>query len=216
MINFLRLILNGSFSLSSLSNVFYQLLSERLSPRQKAKRSVYQSVLSFDLFFSHLTDHQPQFSTYFTNHLAGVMHRYWAHLFPEDFSDDFVVDSFYSDLIFFALDVTDAHLRILKQLCDSSDYNLLVASSMGQGSVDRGRYYPEYLLENPNKFLESLSLQPSNYKVLLSMQPDIIIECDSAIAREELVNSIRFLTDSLHNPIIKQRYLNDSLRTISP
>lgn len=210
--NFLRLVFNNSFSFTSLFRVFQQLSFERFSPREAVKRSVYQSVLGFDLYYKNLISYQPQFSTYFTNHLAGVMHRYWAHLFPEDFSGNFKVDKFYSDLIFFALDVTDNHLRRLKRLCDRLDYNLLVVSSMGQDSVDRGCYYPEYFLDDPALFLHALSLHPSKYNVLLSMQPDIIVECSSFSARDDLLTSIQSLTDSCLNPIIRNRYSNQSLR----
>lgn len=212
LINFLILILNRSFSYNCLFRISKQLLLEKLSSRENVKRSIYQSVLGFDLYYKHLMCYQPQFSTYFTNHLAGVMHRYWAHLFPEDFSSDFIVNKYYADLIFFALDVANDHLCKLKRLCDHSDYNLLVVSSMGQNSVNRGLYYPEYFLDRPSLFLHALSLCSSNYNVLLSMQPDVIIECASVSARDDLLRSIRLLTDSSFNPIIIHRYSNESLR----
>ena len=47
-----------------------------------------QPILSFDLYFKCLNKYQPDFSTFFSNHVAGIIHRYWRDIFPEDFIDD--------------------------------------------------------------------------------------------------------------------------------
>ena len=40
-----------------------------------------QAILSFDVYEKYLLKEKPEFTTYFTNHVAGMMHRYWDNLF---------------------------------------------------------------------------------------------------------------------------------------
>ena len=57
-------------------------------------------------------------------------------------------NTFYRDLVVEALDISDKHLLELKNFCDKNNTELLVASSMGQAAIDRGTYYPEYIINN--------------------------------------------------------------------
>ena len=47
-----------------------------------------QPVISFDLYLKYLKNTKPEFSTFFTNHVAGMMHRYWKYLFPNATTDE--------------------------------------------------------------------------------------------------------------------------------
>ena len=140
------------------------------------------------------------------------MHRYWIHVFPEDFHESSVRNSFYHDLVIEALDIADKHLLDLKKFCDRTNTDLLVASSMGQAAIDRGRYYPEYIINDPNILISFLGLSSANYTFLLSMQPDIIVECNSLEARDLLLQQILLFTDSSKLQLLKHRYSSDSLR----
>ena len=62
-----------------------QLLAERRRPAMSNRRRTYQSVLLFDIFARQLRRSRPQFSTFFTNHVASAMHRYWAAHRPGDY-----------------------------------------------------------------------------------------------------------------------------------
>ena len=46
-----------------------------------------QPLLSFDPYLLQLKKFKPSFSTYFTNHLAGMMHRYWYDYYPMEFKN---------------------------------------------------------------------------------------------------------------------------------
>ena len=61
------------------------IIKEIINPKYKSRRSIIQNVLSFKIYLKYLYKYQPSFSTYFTNHVAGMMHRYWKNLYPEDF-----------------------------------------------------------------------------------------------------------------------------------
>jgi hypothetical protein len=55
-----------------------QLASEWRQPWQRVRRRTYQTVLEFDIFMHQLEATRPDFSTFFTNHVASSMHRYWC------------------------------------------------------------------------------------------------------------------------------------------
>ena len=107
---FLYLVLRGSFSFQSVIKTIFHPIKELFSKKERNKRSLFQALLSFDLYYKHLSYFRPQFSTYFTNHLAGMMHRYWIHVFPDDFPDPSSPNIFYRDLVVEALDISDKHL----------------------------------------------------------------------------------------------------------
>ena len=116
----------------------------------------------------------------------------------------------YHDLCYRTLDIADKHLLDLK-FCDRTDTDLLVASSMGQAAIDRGKYYPEYIINDPSILISFLGLSSTNYTFLLSMQPDIIVECNSLQARDLPPTNFTF-TDSSKVQLLKHRYSTDSLR----
>ena len=35
-----------------------------------------------------MRENQPDLATFYSNHVAAAMHRYWAALFPEDYEDE--------------------------------------------------------------------------------------------------------------------------------
>ena len=79
---FLECILASSIGTNSILKVLRQLILEKINKNFKKRRSLLQPELSFDLFFKSLKKQKPEFSTYFTNHLAGMMHYYWLDIFP--------------------------------------------------------------------------------------------------------------------------------------
>ena len=71
---------------STLAAVALQLVQERFDRNYLARRPIFQSMLFWDVFHKLFEPARPPaFTTFFTNHRAGVMHRYWDHIFPEDF-----------------------------------------------------------------------------------------------------------------------------------
>lgn len=54
-----------------------QVLGERINATLVLRRPVFQTILFWDVFRAHFdARHPPQLSSFFTNHIAGVMHRY--------------------------------------------------------------------------------------------------------------------------------------------
>ena len=62
-----------------------QLLYERRDPTKRNRRRTLQSVMTADVYVKQLRATTPQFSSFFTNHVASAMHRYWAAAYPGDY-----------------------------------------------------------------------------------------------------------------------------------
>ncbi len=211
--DYLGLALNDSISISSIKSSFFHILKEFINKKYASRRSILQGVFTFDLYLKYLNKYQPRFSTYFTNHVAGMMHRYWRNLFPEDFnlnSED--VDKFHKESIFKAMDIADIHMRQLLLLSKKKNYDLLIVSSMGQKSMDWGNYIPELALIEFKKFLDCLELKSSDYELLPAMQPDICIKAINENSLNFLRSVIKDFVDKNGNPVLIERYEPEGMR----
>ncbi|HYG70321.1 MAG TPA: hypothetical protein VD838_21770, partial [Anaeromyxobacteraceae bacterium] len=117
-----------------------QLVDERRDASFRARRPVFQAVLFWDVF-KHLFDpvNPPAFSAFFTNHVAGVMHRYWNHVYPEDFPRQLQPkERVHHRTLAFAMSVLDDMLGdVLGWMRRNPDLTVVFATSMGQGPVYR-------------------------------------------------------------------------------
>ena len=128
-----------------------QLAAERRKPSISTRRRTYQSVLLYDIFDKQLRQTQPRFSSFFTNHVASAMHRYWAAHRPDDYAelslDDEWIRSFAAEVMW-AFEQTDAMLTRLKEYADSKgDVQIWIASSMGQGPTEAETLETQLLLD---------------------------------------------------------------------
>lgn len=137
-----------------------QLAAERVKPWRSVRRRTFQSVLAFDVFMKQLTLHKPHFSTFFTNHVASSMHRYWAAAFPEDYAQrkyeaDWI-DTFKYE-IQFAMDWADHMLKRLVRFVDANpDYRLMVLSSMGQQAIEHEVLSTQLWIRSPDVFFRAM------------------------------------------------------------
>ena len=178
---------------------------ERINPLHRARRSVLQALVSFDVFQHALSETKPDFCTFFTNHVAGMMHRYWKHTFPEDFDAVLTTDAerFHAGSIAFAMDVADAQLDYLMAYVDAMGGQLMVASSMGQEAIDRGAYFGEWRITDIQQFLKAIGWQ-SPARDLLAMQPDFNFSLDSNSDAERFLQVTEMLIDSTGKSIWKR------------
>ena len=111
-----------------------QLLAERRRPAMTNRRRTFQSVLLFDIFAHQLRRSRPRFSTFFTNHVASAMHRYWAAYRPGDYQ------------------------RLGDQVDANPGAQLWIASSMGQRATMAETLETQVYLTHPAPFLEAMGL----------------------------------------------------------
>ena len=205
---FVELFFKRILSFNSILKVIIQVLKEKFNPKYRSRRSLIQPILGFDLFYKSLNKFNPQFTTFFTNHVAGIIHRYWRDLFPEDFSDNEleIKDNFKRESVIKAMDIADRQINKLMKYCDKYSKNLWVASSMGQEKRIQIASSMDIQIFDMKLFLESLNLNPNNYKEKPAMQPDICIKCKYDNDLKKLIKAISSIRDNANNQILTQRY----------
>jgi hypothetical protein len=139
-----------------------QLLAERRRPAMSNRRRTYQSVLLFDIFARQLRRTRPRFSSFFTNHVASAMHRYWAAHRPEDYERLLLgrdwLETFHDEVIW----ATGQAAAMVERLAGHVDANpgaqLWIASSMGQRATMAETLETQLYLTHPARFLGAMGL----------------------------------------------------------
>jgi hypothetical protein len=165
-----------------------QLASELINPHRKTRRRAYQPLILLDAFCKQLERTRPRFSTFFTNHVAAAMHRYWAAVFPEDYTD-FQLDRAwvekYQGEIEFAMSKLD-HIagRLMKYVDAHPDYMLVLATSMGQAAIPASHVKEFLTITNVPAFMAAFHLQPGDFEERPAMVPDFSFKVTGAKADE--------------------------------
>lgn len=164
-----------------------------------------QALVAFDMFQDALKHSRPEFCTFFTNHVAGMMHRYWKYSFPEDFAYEITTaeDKFHAESIAFAMDIANAQIGVFMQYVDSRNGRLLVATSMGQEAIDRGEYLGEWRITNVPQFLSAIAWTKP-VRDLLAMQPDFNFALNSEADAEHFLAATAALVDANGQSIWKR------------
>ncbi|MEP2771238.1 MAG: hypothetical protein ABJH05_03750 [Fulvivirga sp.] len=178
-------------------SIVNQLMVERIHKWKVTRRRSFQSVMAFDIFLKLLKNTKPQFVTFFSNHVAATMHRYWAATFPEDYEEYHLSDNWkdrYSEEIDFAMHKLDAFLKdILLFIDQNPEYKLIIASSMGQESTTAMEQKSELLAKDLNKFLMSMGFKQNEYSILPAMHPQYNISFHTPEKQQELVEKLNSL-----------------------
>ena len=189
-----------------------QLLTEQLKPYRKNRRRTYQAVLAFDLFLKQLKTTQPDFATFFTNHVASSMHRYWAALFPQDYrnfgyNSEWV--SRYNNEIDFAMGKFEQFFTQLVHFVDNHpEYTLWIASSMGQSATTAWMVKTQLNLTHPKKFMSALNIPDDAWYQTPAMFPEFGIVVKEQWV-EEFLNQLSQL--SIEGKLIKFAQKEDGL-----
>jgi hypothetical protein len=181
---------------STLFDLLGQLLRERKNPALRIRRRVYQPLIMMDLFLRQLSLHKPQFASFYTNHVAAAMHRYWAATFPEDYGAQRLDAEWiarYEHEIWFAMDKLDVMLNRLKRFIDANPaYTLVVASSMGQAAIAAEKTYEFLTILDMGAFMQALGVPPGAWKLRPSMVPCYSVVVDEPY-RAVLLERVRGL-----------------------
>jgi len=176
------------FTASTLFDVGGHLVQERLSSWKVTRRRTYQSVIAFDVFFKLLQTRRPDFVTFFTNHVASSLHRYWAALFPQDYETqkfDAEWIETYSNEIVFAMDKADRMLnRLASYINQRPEYKLLITSSMGQHAVECEPIETQLYVADKPAFMAMLGvIGREDFQELPSMLPQFNFSLSDARAK---------------------------------
>ncbi len=180
-----------------------QLLDEKSTPWKSTRRRSFQSVIAFDVFYKLFKKHKPDFTSFFSNHVASTMHRYWAATFPDDLNQENISNEWrsrFSGEIDFAMRKFDNMLGpLVKFTRDNPEYVLIVTSSMGQEAVPAKKVETELFLADAPKFLGALGFSTTACKPLATMHPQYNFEV-SEDAAESFQQSLKLLSID-NNPI---------------
>ena len=182
--------LNGGIS------AIKQLIIEIFSPWKKVRRRNIQPLILFDVFMDLLHKNNPDFSNFFTNHVASNMHRFWEAKFPKDYSSQISSDKWikrYKNEIDNAMKETSYLVNELINYVDKQkDYQLWILSSMGQSAVDGySKQKSFWHIININSFFSSICESNVELEELTQMIPCYSIKSD----RE----TINFICDKLNS-----------------
>jgi len=162
----------------SMVNLVEQLVRERRDARYKGRRPSLQVLPSFDLYWRLHRRHRPRLSIFFTNHVAGMMHRYWGDWVPDYArTEDYKPDPVFRRFVPWAMDASDRQLGRIRRYVDCHPGSvLIVASSMGQGAIPYRHLDRTFVLESSEHLLAQLRLGAAESG--LAMYPRISLQFD--------------------------------------
>jgi hypothetical protein len=187
--------LSSGIRLRTLFRIAKQLVVERFDRSKIARRPIFQTILFWDVFCKQFDPaNPPAYSSFFTNHVAGVMHRYWRDVFPEDFPAESGVrdrDNPVSHELTmrFALGVLNEMLGVVLRWRHSNPNIVFVfASSMGQGPVYRNEHEgKEIIVSDLSALMRVAGLNRDDYQPLLAMVPQVAVEISNDANRLQAI-----------------------------
>jgi len=160
-----------------------QLITERRRPWLSTRRRTLQALVAFDVYGRALATTRPAFSTFFTNHVASAMHRYWAAGHPSDYDEIGLDDDWmdrYRDEVPWAMARADRMIGRLADFADENpEYELWIASSMGQGPTLAQALETQLYLQDPGRFLAEIAGVPADG---WSRRPAMVPQCNLRVA----------------------------------
>ena len=176
---------------------------------KSVRRRTYQTVISFDVFYKLLVKNKPDFTTFFTNHVASSQHRYWAALFPDDYEDlkyDEEWLNTYSNEILFTMDKTDDMLKKLAKFVDKNpEYRLILASSMGQDAIECEPIETQLYIVDHEKFFSLFDMDNNAFKFLPSMLPQFNYFVQDEDKFRQLIDTFK-----INGNAISYRYMGEN------
>ena len=165
---------------TTLLSVARQLVNERLRTIRRVRRRTYQAALGFDIFMKLVEDKNPEFATFFTNHVASTMHRYWAAAYPWDYDVNGYSPTWqatFRDEIDFTMRQADTVLaRVVRFVEADPRYTLWVASSMGQAPTSAEPVETQLYIADLDHFMEAMGVaHPGDWHQRAAMLPQTVV-----------------------------------------
>ena len=164
---------------STLMDSAKQVLSEKFKSWRRIRRRTYQAVLAFDVFMKQVAETKPDFATFFTNHVASSLHRFWAAAHPQDYREfrydrDWVLR--YRHEIEFTMRKFDSFFARLVRFIDRNpDYSLWLVSSMGQAATTAEPLKTQLYATDIKQFMKTLGIGEGEWRQRAAMAPLISV-----------------------------------------
>lgn len=181
---FLEASIRGGLKTDTIVELSSQILSEMADKKKRIRRRAMQPLIMCDLFLKQLEETKPDFSTFYTNHVAAAMHRYWAALLPQDYKDgelDSAWVSSYHEEIPFALEKLEHMLeKVVRFTRRNPEFRLIVASSMGQAAIAFQKTYEFLTITDVAKFMTAVGVPAESYDIAPAMVPCLSLHLKGA------------------------------------
>ncbi len=188
----LRLRLSPRLAVDALA----QLAAERIDRERRDARPLVQAALFWNVFrrLYERAARPPAFASYFTNHVASLLHRHWADLFPEDVPGH-VVRRAHRDMLEAALSLTGRIVRETARIARARpDLVVVIASSMGQGAVDRPMHHGrELAVTDVVRLLAAVGVARGEHEPGIAMVPQATTRAIDAPVRERIRTGLHAL-----------------------
>jgi hypothetical protein len=173
----------------------------KLGRANKERLRNVQFLCLADIFVKELKTQTVDLSVFFTNHIAGNMHRYWYALFPNDYSVTLFSDEWvkkYADEIMIALSQFDHFLDRIVRFCKDQDRILVMSSSMGQqANLSLTEVAPyAYRLDDIHKLLTVLVPFEIKYELCSAMIPQYGLRFGSKAEAQLVFDTLDKFEDS--------------------
>lgn len=187
-ISFLAKLPELGFRFKTATDIATQLVEERVHKWKVVRRRTYQSVIGFEVFYKQLVNKRPDFATFFTNHVASSMHRYWAAAFPEDYENLKLgrewIETYNREIVYTMKKADEMIGRLTRFVEKNPEYSLWVLSSMGQQAVEAKEIETDLFVTNGRKFMEHFQLGNGKYELKPSMVPQFNVQVQSEKRKE--------------------------------
>ncbi|MFE0758371.1 hypothetical protein ACFW16_30715 [Inquilinus sp. NPDC058860] len=196
-------------SMNTAGQILGFLVEERFKPYKRIRRRSFQPVIMADLFLHNLERTKPDFATFYTNHVAAAMHRYWAAQFPEDYREQVEVDWIgkYKGEISFAMAKLEGIIRkFMKFVERNPEYGIVMASSLGQAAIRFGRTDEFLTIVSVEKLMDALGVDRAHWASAPAMVPCVSIRMQgNHPSRDEIQSKLENIRIGDHRMVCSPR-----------
>jgi hypothetical protein len=175
-----------------------QVAIERFNRDRVVRRRTSQVQIAFDFYLQALKREKPSISFFFTNHVASSLHRYWPAVFPEDYQvlnyDAEWLKNWSGEIPFAMYEVEHQLSQLMQFVEQTTDYVLMVGTSMGQAAVEgREKVNSQIVINNISRLMAEMGLSPAEWQKRPAMSPQYIVQIGDE-KRDNFVQAIGAIT----------------------
>lgn len=206
----------SKFSVKEILKIIYWAIKSR----NKEFLRMAQFPLYCSIYLDQISNNDVSYSSIFTNHLAGNMHRYWYAYSSTDFKSKNRYQKKWiqrnNQSFFYAMDLIDDFIKEIIKLDSLERNNIILTSSMGQEANSKFDNYKlakfDAKITNFDLFLKNFELYKkqnnikfdNQLKILRNMAPQYGIEVVSE-DNNEVLELVSYLSDFIKSIDLKSK-----------
>ena len=177
---------NFGISFFSLKQII-RIIFWTIKSKNKEFLRMSQFPMLASIFLNLLEKYSPDYSTLFSNHLAGNMHRYWYAYKPNDFINKSRYPKKWmknnKDTFYLSLKILDEFIFKMMQSESAKNLTILITSSMGQEANPK---FEKYKLSNFDGKIKRMDLFMNYFRKFNKNSNDMVLS-------NELISRIKYV-----------------------